>query len=130
MVFTPHPGEAGRLLGIETSEVQGDRLGALRRLVERLSGVVVLKGAHTLIGDPSGRVWVCPYGNPGMASAGMGDVLAGVIASLLGQGRSAAEAACLGVVWHAAAADLCSTRLGERAIRARDVISSLPEVLK
>jgi len=84
-VFTPHPGEAARLLGSTASEIQQDRLSAVRALVSQLQGWVVLKGAQTLIGSPDGRVWLCPFGSSRLATAGSGDVLSGMIAGLLGQ---------------------------------------------
>jgi hydroxyethylthiazole kinase-like uncharacterized protein yjeF len=104
-LLTPHPGEAGRLLGIGTDEVQADRPGAVRALVERYRCVVVLKGAGTLICSPDGEIWRNVTGNPGMAAPGMGDVLSGMIAALLVQGLTPIQAACLGVVIHGAAGD-------------------------
>jgi hydroxyethylthiazole kinase-like uncharacterized protein yjeF len=107
-VLTPHPGEAARLLGCDISTVQSDRFAAVRALSSQYSAVVVLKGAGSLIADSSGRVALCPFGNPGMASAGMGDVLTGVIAGLLAQGFDAWSAARLGVVMHAIAGDIAA----------------------
>ncbi|MCW5568498.1 MAG: NAD(P)H-hydrate dehydratase, partial [Dokdonella sp.] len=104
-VLTPHPGEAGRLLGSDAASVQRDRFAAARELARRCARVVVLKGAGSLVAAPEGRIAVCPFGNPGMATAGMGDVLSGVIAALLAQGLDAWEAACAGVVAHALAGD-------------------------
>jgi ADP-dependent NAD(P)H-hydrate dehydratase / NAD(P)H-hydrate epimerase len=104
-VLTPHPGEAARLLGCDVGTVQHDRFAAARELATRYSAVVVLKGAGSLIAHVDGRLALCPFGNPGMASAGMGDVLTGVIAGLLAQGLDAWDAARLGVVAHAIAGD-------------------------
>jgi ADP-dependent NAD(P)H-hydrate dehydratase / NAD(P)H-hydrate epimerase len=104
-VLTPHPGEAARLLNCEVSAVQHDRFAAARELAARYSAVVVLKGAGSLIANVDGRLALCPFGNPGMASAGMGDVLTGVIAGLLAQGLDPWDAARLGVVAHAIAGD-------------------------
>ncbi|MEO5627173.1 MAG: NAD(P)H-hydrate dehydratase [Dokdonella sp.] len=104
-VLTPHPGEAARLLGCDTPAIQRDRYAAVRELALRYAATVVLKGAGSLIADPDGRVFVCPWGNPGMASAGMGDLLTGVIAAMLAQGLSAGDAARLGVALHARAGD-------------------------
>jgi NAD(P)H-hydrate epimerase len=123
-VLTPHPGEAARLLGVATSEIQADRFAAARALAQKHRAVVVLKGAGSLIADPEGRVAVCPWGNPGMASGGMGDVLTGVIAGLLAQGLEAWDAACLGVGLHARAGDLAA-RAGERGLLASDLFSYL-----
>ena len=104
-VLTPHPGEAARLLGTDVATVQRDRYAAVRELARAQQAICVLKGAGSLVADPSGRVAVCPWGNPGMASGGMGDVLTGVIAALLAQGLDAWDAACLGVALHARAGD-------------------------
>lgn len=107
-VLTPHPGEAARLLGVSVAEVQADRFAAVRELARRHRAVVVLKGAGSLVADPADRVALCPFGNPGMASGGMGDVLTGVVAGLLAQGLEAWQAACAGVVVHARAGDLAA----------------------
>ena len=124
VVLTPHPGEAGRLLETTTAEVQADRFAAVRKLAQKFSAVVVLKGAGSLIADANGRTAVCPWGNPGMASGGMGDVLTGVIAGLLAQGLGTWEAACLGVGLHARAGDLAA-RAGERGLLASDLFPYL-----
>lgn len=123
-VLTPHPGEAGRLLGIETAAVQADRFAAARELARRYRAVVVLKGNGSLVASPEGEVSVCPWGNPGMASGGMGDTLTGVIAGLLGQGCDPYRAACLGVGLHARAADVAA-RAGERGMLAGDLLDPL-----
>lgn len=104
-VLTPHPGEAARLLGCDTAAVQQDRFAAVRELARRYDSVVVLKGSGSLVGAPDGGVAVCPWGNAGMASGGMGDVLTGVVAALLAQGLSPWDAACVGVALHARAGD-------------------------
>jgi len=103
-VLTPHPGEAARMLKTTTAAVQRDRVAAIKNIVKRYGGVCVLKGAGTLVAS-SDAVWLCDRGNPGMASAGMGDVLTGVIAALRAQGLSATDAARLGVWLHATAGD-------------------------
>ena len=123
-LLTPHPGEAGRLLGMSAAEVQRDRLGALDRLTARYGGVVVLKGAGTLIGAPERTAAVCERGNPGMASPGMGDVLTGVIAGIFGQCGELWSAARAGVLAHALAGD-AAARAGERGLLAGDVIEEL-----
>jgi hydroxyethylthiazole kinase-like uncharacterized protein yjeF len=105
-VLTPHPGEAARLLGIETAVVQSDRMSALHRLCERHPGaIIVLKGAGTLIGTSGTISGICERGNPAMATAGMGDVLTGAIAGILGQCRDPWQAARAGVMAHALAGD-------------------------
>jgi NAD(P)H-hydrate epimerase len=123
-ILTPHPGEAARLLDGSTHEVQKDRLGAVQRIQEGYGGVCILKGAGTLVATPNGSLSVCNRGNPGMASAGMGDVLAGVIGSLLAQGLDLGEAAKCGAWLHSAAADLAATG-GERGMIARDLFPEL-----
>ncbi|MEL7186965.1 MAG: NAD(P)H-hydrate dehydratase [Pseudomonadota bacterium] len=126
-IITPHPGEAGRLNGCGTEDVQADRLAALDALQDRYGGVAVLKGAGTLV-SAGGRPWLCTAGNPGMAAPGMGDVLTGVIAGLLGQGLPLEEAAAIGVEVHARAGDIAAEQ-GERGLLASDVIDVLPWVV-
>lgn len=128
-VLTPHPGEAARLLGVGTSDIEQDRLQAVNALQQRYGGVAVLKGAGTLICDGSHRPpAVCSDGNPGMATAGAGDVLTGVIAALRAQGLDAQSAACTGVCLHAAAGDRAAQD-GERGLLASDIIAALRPVL-
>ena len=123
-VLTPHPGEAARLLGSTVEAVEQDRFASARELASRFAAVVVLKGAGSLVADSHGRLDVCPWGNPGMASGGMGDLLTGVIAALLAQGCSAREAACVGVGLHARAGDLAAQG-GERGLLASDLLAPL-----
>lgn len=123
-ILTPHPGEAARLLGCSATEVQADRRTAVRALQARYGGVVVLKGAGTLIADGV-QCRVCTAGNPGMASGGMGDVLTGVIAGLCAQGMSLSSAAAAGVLVHALAADAAALRDGERGLLASDLLPEL-----
>lgn len=118
-IMTPHPGEASRLLGCTTAEVQRDRFGAAQRIVDRYGGVVVLKGSGTLIGG-AGRMALCDAGNPGMASGGMGDVLTGIISALVAQGLNPGDASRAGVCLHAAAADVAAAD-GERGLLAGDL---------
>ena len=124
-ILTPHPGEAGRLLGISTAEVQSDRLGAARAIVEKYGGTVVLKGAGTLVVERDHLPSICDQGNPGMASPGMGDVLTGVIAGIAAQTSQLAEAARAGVLVHAMAGDMAARR-GERGLLASDLFNYLP----
>jgi ADP-dependent NAD(P)H-hydrate dehydratase / NAD(P)H-hydrate epimerase len=123
-VLTPHPGEAARLLGCNTGEIARDRFAAARAIAKRHAAVVVLKGAGSLIASPDGEVAVCPWGNPGMASGGMGDVLTGVVAGLLAQGLEPWRAACLGVGLHAQAGDLAA-QSGEGGMLASDLFTPL-----
>lgn len=122
-VLTPHPGEAGRLLGLATADVQKDRPAALAGLADRYGGCSVLKGAGTLISSDR-TPWLCAAGNPGMAAAGMGDVLTGFVAGLRAQGLTAEQAAVAGVVVHAHAGDVAATG-GERGLLASDLLKEL-----
>ncbi len=129
-ILTPHPAEAGRLLGISTEEIQANRVDSARKLAAKYGGIVVLKGCGTVLAEPNGGFAICPLGNPGMATAGSGDVLTGIIASLLGQCDDPWNAAQAGVVAHAAAGDHAAAILGERGMLAGDIIESLPQVLR
>ncbi|MEZ0122872.1 MAG: NAD(P)H-hydrate dehydratase [Candidatus Reddybacter sp.] len=134
-ILTPHPGEAARLLGCANADIQADRLAACREIADKYSATVLLKGAGTLItdsvmnsdkGSADGRpLWLCPYGNPGMASGGMGDVLAGVIGGLLAQGLDASIATCLGACLHSVAADRAAEENGEKGLLASDLFTPL-----
>ena len=124
-VLTPHPGEAGRLLQIDNRQVQADRFTAVHDLRRRYGGTVVLKGAGSLVLGESGLPAVCTLGNPGMASGGMGDVLTGVIAGFVGQGWPCEQAAEMGVLFHAAAADRAADEAGERGLLAGDLMPHL-----
>jgi hydroxyethylthiazole kinase-like uncharacterized protein yjeF len=127
-ILTPHPAEAARLLGVTTTDIQQDRFAAVQALQQRYGGVIVLKGAGTLVCGPDGAIGLCTGGNPGMASGGMGDVLAGIIGSLLAQGLEPVEAARLGVCLHAEAADIAAGQ-GERGLLASDLITQLPKLI-
>jgi len=122
-ILTPHPGEARNLLG---KNVQVNRLASVKQLQEKYGGVSLLKGAGTLIASRH-DVWLCPYGNPGMSVAGMGDVLSGVIGGLVAQGLDVNDAACLGVIVHSLAADNITARQGDRGLLATQL---LPEIRK
>lgn len=127
-ILTPHPAEAARLLSCKVSEIQQDRVHAATAIAQRFAACVVLKGCGTIVAAPAGDYAICPYGNPGMATAGSGDVLTGVIAALLGQGLSCFDAACAGVLAHARAGDLAAEKTGEMALIASDIIDNLPAV--
>ena len=124
-VLTPHPGEAGRLLG--EAEIETDRFETVRRIQGQYGGVVVLKGVGSLVADAS-NIDLCPYGNPGMATAGMGDVLSGVIAALLAQGLSTGDATRLAVAVHAVAGDRVAED-GQRGLLATDTIPWIRRLL-
>ena len=128
-IITPHPGEAARLLGSTAAAVQEDRRAALDALAETYGGTVVLKGAGSLVSAAADEApWLCSAGNPGMASAGMGDVLTGVIAGLLAQGLALPAAAAVGVEAHARAGDRAAAR-GERGLIASDLLGELRGVI-
>lgn len=128
-LLTPHPGEAGRLLGLSTAEVQADRLSTIRALQARYGGAVVLKGAGSLmLGGRDAELRICPYGNPGMGVGGMGDVLTGIAAAFIAQGLAIDAAAAAAVTAHALAGDRAAER-GERGLMASDVIEALPAVV-
>jgi len=129
-ILTPHPAEAARLLNCKLAEIQRDRVVAAQSIANRYAASVVLKGCGSVVAEPSGRYAICPLGNPGMATAGSGDVLSGVIAALVGQGLSGFDAAKAGVVAHAAAGDDAAATKGEMALVAGDIIDHLPLVWK
>lgn len=128
-VLTPHPGEAARLLETDSAHIQSDRFAAARALATRYRACVVLKGSGSLVAAPDGRMAVCPWGNPGMAAAGMGDVLTGVIAALMAQGLEPWEAACMGVGLHARAGDRTARASGMRGMLASDLFPYLRELV-
>jgi hydroxyethylthiazole kinase-like uncharacterized protein yjeF len=109
-LLTPHPAEAARLAGCTTAEIQADRIAAAKRLAAKLKAFVALKGNGTVSAAPDGRWWLNGSGNPGMASAGMGDVLTGIVGALAAQGLPAADALVAGVYLHGAAADALAAR--------------------
>jgi NAD(P)H-hydrate epimerase len=128
-ILTPHPGEMARLVGRSTADVQRDRPGAATGLARRTGAIVVLKGERTLIAEPNGRAAVVPWGNPGMATGGTGDVLAGVVGSLLARhGALLAATAAAGV--HGRAGDIAAERWGEEGMTAADVADALPEAIE
>lgn len=127
-VLTPHPGEAGTLLGASNVEIETDRKAALLRLAQRYGGPVVLKGAGTLVSSSNGAPWLSTSGNPGMAAPGMGDVLTGVVAAMLAQGLEPEIAAAVAVEAHARAGDRAAAG-GERGLLASDLLAELRGVI-
>jgi len=130
-VLTPHPGEAARLLGCSVQDIESDRLLSIKRLVDRFGGTVILKGAGTLIATKDEiapdewQLAIADVGNAGMASGGMGDVLSGIVGSLLAQKYSLYDAACAGTLVHGAAADSIAARQGTRGMLATDLITEI-----
>ncbi len=130
MVLTPHPGEMARLLGTTVSEVQSNRIKISREFSEKWEVITVLKGSKTLVAVPDGRVFINPTGNSGMATAGSGDVLAGIIAGFLGQGLNPCDAATAAVYLHGLCGDRVASIKGEHGMIAGDLVEELPFVIK
>ena len=124
--MTPHVFELSRLTGMTADDIEADRVAAARQAAGSLRVTLVLKGAASLVASPGGQVSVNPTGNPGMATAGSGDVLTGLIAALLGQGLGAWDAARLGVYLHGLAGDLGAEAMGPHSLMAGDLIDHLP----
>ena len=131
-VLTPHPGEMARLMGEETDRdaILADRWGVARRMAADWNQVVVLKGAFTVVTAPDGRMAVSPFANPGLASGGTGDVLAGAIVGLLAQGLAPFDAALAGVYLHGLAAEFVRSDLGDAGMVASDLLLALPEAIR
>jgi hydroxyethylthiazole kinase-like uncharacterized protein yjeF len=129
-ILTPHPGEMARLVGCSIKEVEADRLGAVREMAARWGQVVVLKGAYTLVAAPDGRACVMPFANPGLATAGSGDVLAGAIVGFRAQGLGPYQAALAGAYVHGQTGEMARRELGETGTVAGDLLPRLPLVIK
>ena len=125
LIVTPHPGEMARLTGFSAAQINADREGIARQYAEKWNAVVVLKGSHTVIAAPDGRVCVNPTGNPGLARGGSGDVLAGMAAALLACRLPAYEAAACAVYLHGSAADRAAAELGEYGMLPHDILPEL-----
>lgn len=130
VVLTPHPGEMARLSGISVPDLEAGRIPAAQEFARKYHVCLILKGARTIIAAPTGEIAINASGNPGMATGGMGDVLTGIIVSLLGQGYSGWDACCLGAFIHGYAADLVAEDRGEIGISATDVQEMLPYAYK
>lgn len=130
LVLSPHPGEMARLMGCSVKEIQEDRVGICREFVKKFEVYLILKGARTVVAEPSGAIYINPTGNPGMASGGTGDVLTGMIGGLLAQGYDPVEAAKAGVFFHGLAGDEVSRDKGNSGMIASDLIEALPRIVK
>jgi NAD(P)H-hydrate epimerase len=129
-ILTPHPGEAARLLNTTVQEIQKNREQSAQQLQKQYNGVIVLKGAHSIVThSQKPTIKICESGNPGMASPGMGDLLSGMIAGLVAQGIKLEQAAEAGVMLHAEAADRVASRQGQRGLLASDLFCELPLVI-
>ena len=126
IILTPHPGEMSRLLDTSIPDVDAIRISVAQEFARNYGVFLVLKGARTIIASPTGSAAINGSGNPGMATGGMGDVLTGIIVSLLGQGYAAWDACCLGVFLHGFAADMVAEEKGEIGLNASDVLEKLP----
>ncbi|MBC8263703.1 MAG: NAD(P)H-hydrate dehydratase [Anaerolineales bacterium] len=129
-ILTPHPGEMSQLAGLTVREIEADRLGVARQMAEKWRQVIILKGAYTVIADPEGRVVINPFANPGLATAGSGDVLAGAIVGFLAQGLAADDAALVGAYVHGLAGELVRKEMGGAGMVAGDLLPVLPKVIK
>jgi len=129
-VITPHPGELGGLLGKKTSEIQKNRLILAKTFANEYNKILVLKGNKTVVAQPDGKCYINTTGNPGMASGGTGDVLTGIIVSLIGQGIELFRAASLGVYVHGLAGDLAVKEKGQISLIATDLLKKLPEAFR
>jgi NAD(P)H-hydrate epimerase len=129
-VLTPHPGEFARLLGLSTREVVERKLELVPRFAEEYGVYLVLKGYRTLVATPEGRVYVNPTGNPGMATAGSGDVLSGMMASMIIQEKNLVEAVLAAVYVHGLSGDIAAEKLGEKSLTAGDIIRYLPQAVR
>jgi NAD(P)H-hydrate epimerase len=130
IVLTPHPGEMSRLTGLSVSEIQADRIGVARRFAALWKVIIVLKGARTVIAAPDGRIFINPTGNPGMATGGTGDVLAGMIGGFIAQDLKVINAAIVGTYLHGLAGDLTALEQGPAGIIASDLIQKIPIATK
>ncbi len=130
VILTPHPGEMARLTGASGERLATRRVDVAREFAAGYGVIVVLKGARTVVAEPQGTTWINTTGNPGMATAGTGDVLTGIIAGLVAQGMRPLEAALSGVYLHGACGDRAANRRGDRGLLARDLLHELPNVLK
>lgn len=129
-MFTPHPGEMARLCDTTIAAVQEDRVGVAAEASRKWGVVLVLKGAHTVIAGPEGPLFINSTGNPGLASGGTGDVLAGLIASFLAQGLDPLQAAVCGPFIHGLAADRIAEKSGEAGMIAGDLLAEISQVIE
>lgn len=129
-ILTPHPGEMSRLTSVSVAKIQSDRLEIAKQFARKWEKVVVLKGANTIIASPVGEILMSPFANPALATAGTGDVLAGVISGLSAQGLSLFEAACVGVYLHGLSGEYAKEKNGDAGVIASDLLPLLPKAIK
>jgi NAD(P)H-hydrate epimerase len=128
-ILTPHPGEMARLMGAQVEDIEADRVGVARRMAQEWQQVIVLKGAYTVIAAPDGRAAINPFANPGLATGGTGDVLAGAIVGLLAQGLEPYAAAAAGAYLHGLAAERVRAQMGDAGMVAGDLLLELPRAI-
>jgi NAD(P)H-hydrate epimerase len=127
LIITPHDGEFSRLTGLNADDINMNRIEVVRKIAQQYRLTCVLKGAPTIIGSKNGKIFINPTGNPGMATAGMGDVLTGLIGGLWAQGVDIDAAAIAGVFIHGLAGDFAKIKFGEKSLLALDVLSLIPQ---
>lgn len=130
VILTPHPGEMARLVGCSVEEIQSHRIKVAREMAVKWGKVVVLKGAFTVVANQEGYVMLSPFANPGLSTAGTGDVLAGIIAGLAAQGLSAWDAAACGVYVHGASGEIMRQEIGDAGLLASDLLPAIPRAIK
>lgn len=137
IILTPHPGEMSRLTGLSVKEIQSDRIDVAQYFARKWNGqssssnkTIVLKGANTVIASPTGEIKISPFANPVLATAGTGDVLAGVIAGLLAQDLKPFEASCVGVYIHGLVGEMLSKKFGDAGVLASNLLPLLPQIIK
>jgi len=130
LILTPHPGEMAKLLGVSVKKVQDDREEITKKFARDYKVTLVLKGQHTIVADNKGQLHINKTGNPGMATAGSGDVLTGIIAAFLGQGLNSFDAAKFAVYLHGLAGDLAAKEKTKMGMIASDIIDKIPEAIK
>lgn len=130
VILTPHPGEMVRLTGLTIKKIQADRFNVAQYFAKKWQQTLVLKGANTVIASPAGQLALSPFANPVLATAGTGDVLAGMIAGMLAQGLKPFDGACIGVYIHGLAGEKLKTKIGEAGVLASDLLPLIPLIIK